>query len=186
MTAESVARERVAAHEAGHACVFLACGIPVQWVEAQITHPRAGVTRFGFTMTDEDRWSAFSPLPVASKLVRRAVGKAGGLAGEHSANLFTPESLAGAGDDLGQIGGALIELGLLPADAPTVPMKFVAALMERAGRVIASGQEVLDALRIELLSSARVTPTNIAATWTELDDEEVLLLFREMSGTAFP
>jgi hypothetical protein len=58
--------EWMAAHEAGHATVFLGCGIPVLWVEATPSQPAAGVYRYGWTEAREYDWVASAPLNVAS------------------------------------------------------------------------------------------------------------------------
>jgi hypothetical protein len=88
------------------ATVFLACGIPVLWVEATPSRPAPGVYRYGWTETREIDWASSAPLSEDVKILRRILGKAGGVAGEAEAREFDV-SMAGAEDDLKQIGAGL-------------------------------------------------------------------------------
>lgn len=57
-----VANETTAAHEAGHATVYLACGIPVQWVEIRAIQISLTIKRFGYTQAAEDAWMSTASL----------------------------------------------------------------------------------------------------------------------------
>lgn len=178
------APEIVAAHEAGHATVYLSCGIPVDYVE-RITVRVPGATRFGWTNALEDLWVASSPLPQERKTLRRLLGKAGGLAGELVANAFDSNySLRGANDDVKQIGGALRDLGLLGLADVETPGQSIRTAISEAVAVIKQHAESFHELRRLLVLGGRVTPsTPTTELWGEHDDRRLLDGLRSAAQT---
>jgi len=146
----SLAPQFRAAHEAGHVVVFLACGIPVLWADATPT-----VTNNGWTETDETEWMRASQLSTESKIVRRLLGKAGGVAGEMAADLYNAELSWGAADDVGQIGAAFQALGFLARDASVTPPSMLLASFREALRIVNANRTLFDFLR-ERLAIGRV------------------------------
>lgn len=162
--------DRTAPHEAGHATIFLACGIPVESVECRPEPFASAPGRYGWTEALENDWVASSPLSDEYKVLRRILGKAGGIAGEVLAGVSShQESLKTAQDDLAQIGGGLLEIGLLKDTGKTPPRLLEIVLVE-AGRVLESQQEFFEQIREQLLTNGWVESPTMAPCWTDEDD----------------
>ncbi|WP_126933296.1 hypothetical protein [Corallococcus sp. AB018] len=177
-----IAPDAVAAHEAGHAIVALACGIPVKWVEVRTTRNSPSSTQYGWTEALEDSWMVSAPLPKEAKLVRRLALKAGGLAGELAADVSNSEkSIRGAESDIRQIGAALCELGLLERSGANTPPAFIRAAVGRSLRVLEQNFSAFDDLRKRLLEIGRVESPTMLPTWTDIDDQEFMEELEEVN-----
>ncbi|MFP2960567.1 hypothetical protein ACLEPN_22785 [Myxococcus sp. 1LA] len=173
--------EVVAAHEAGHAVVALACGIPVDWVEVRTYRPTATTKRFGWTEALENHWMESSPLPHHAKILRRVLLKAGGLAGELVADVFDAErSRRGAMDDIGQMGAGLVELSLLASTADGTLPEFVKAVLPHAVKLIERDAPAFHALRQRLINDGRVDRPTMTVTWNVQDDGEFAAKLQEV------
>jgi hypothetical protein len=177
--------EVIAAHEAGHATVFLACGIPVAWVEIYVRQFE-NATRLGFTETAEDAWMLSSPLATESKLLRRLIGKAGGMAGEAAAGVLDVQrTLSGSASDVGQIGDALIQLNLLSKGAKSTPASFLLVALQQAGLLIEKNRSFFDELRERLLHQRRVEgPFSVAEDWQPADDTACMQILVDTASQA--
>ncbi|RYZ16216.1 MAG: hypothetical protein EOO70_04960 [Myxococcaceae bacterium] len=164
-------REHVAAHEAGHAVVALACGIQVRRVEVHTTRINLKQTRHGWTDALEDIWMDMAPISRKFKLIRRIALKAGGLAGECVAEMFdSNKSFHGAKSDIEQIGGALCELGLLEMSVEKVPAKFIELAVCRAFKTINANLSAFAQMRKELLVAGFLESPKMEPMWTDDDD----------------
>ena len=181
--------ELSAAHEAGHAVVFAACGVPIDWAEVRTS--RIGtVVRHGWTEAREDEWVQTAPHSTETKALRRALGKVGGIAGELLAGVSQTETfLLGAGDDVAQLGGGMQVAGLLPADG-RVTAAMIGAAVEQAIRILTLNRPQFDELRRQLVENGRVTGTSLALSaggqWTTEDDEALLRSLRMATSGAYP
>lgn len=173
--------ELAAAHEAGHAIVFAACGVPIEWVELKTSRVGTAV-RHGWTETRENEWDRTAPYSPAVKALRRALGKVGGLAGEVAAGVSEPETFVlGAGDDVAQLGGALQTAGLLPAGG-RVTGTIIGAAAEHALRVLILNRQKFDEVRRHLVENGRETGGALELPaekkWTTGQDEALLRSLR--------
>jgi len=184
---EAWPRDVIAAHEAGHAMTYLACGIGVASVEAivrRVPTPTGTATRFGWTESLEEQWTTSLGLKDGdARLARRLLGKAGGLAGEMVAGLFDyDESAPSARDDVAQIGAALVRLGILSPGAKETPEPCVFAAVERACGLLQSHRHDFDELRRRLMVEDTVVPAPVRVTWDDDDREFVEELAAKTSG----
>ncbi|MBL0276667.1 MAG: DUF429 domain-containing protein [Anaeromyxobacter sp.] len=181
-------RALTAAHEAGHAVVFAACGVPVDWVEIQETRVGTAV-RHGWTEARENDWDRVAPLSPVAKVLRRALGKMGGVAGEMAAAVDDPQTLLlGAQDDLQQLGAALVLASLLPERASNTPAPLILAVAQQAYTVITRNRAVFDEIRRTLFERGRVQGDAVVlsqlGTWTEAEDQTLLEALRAtVAGT---
>lgn len=164
-------RQVIAAHEAGHAVVSMAVGIPVEKVDA-VPGPDGAV----WTHSKDEEWEAgLRLLDGDPRFVRRVLGKAGGLAGEWLAGLFDgSDSDDGARRDVSMLGGALIRLGILSRDSRDTPKPLLAAAIIAAVEVLKQERLRFDSLRRELLERDSVVPQAFEPTWNEAKDLELL------------
>ncbi|NVJ10684.1 hypothetical protein HUW63_36445 [Myxococcus sp. AM001] len=170
-----VSPETAAAHEAGHAVVALACGIPVGWVEVRATNPSLRIRRYGWTEALEDNWMASEPLPQEAKILRRVALKAGGIAGEHLAGVYDPvKTPRWAMDDVGQIGAGLRDLRLIENDAVATPQPLLTVAVRRALDVLIQNHMTFEELRGKLLAVGRVDSPSMISSWTDADDRQFM------------
>ncbi|WP_242392211.1 DUF429 domain-containing protein [Anaeromyxobacter oryzisoli] len=178
--------ELAASHEAGHAIVFAACGVPIDWVEVR-TSRVGNAVRHGWTEARENEWDRTAPHPPAVKALRRALGKVGGIAGELVAAVAEPQMLLkGAQNDLSQLGAALVIAGVLPPEARDTPQPLILAAAQHAYRVIARNRAVFDEVRRILAEKGRVTGDIVAVPperrWTDAEDQALLKTLRTIAA----
>jgi hypothetical protein len=183
------APELAAAHEAGHAIVFAACGVPVDWVEVR-TSRVGNAVRHGWTEARENEWDRTAPHSPEVKALRRALGKAGGIAGEMVAAVAEPQMLLkSAQNDLSQLGAALVIAGVLRPDARDTPQPLILAAAHHAYSVITRNRAVFDEVRRRLAEDGRVAGDIVAVpaggSWTDAEDQALLETLRSLNaGTA--
>lgn len=172
-------REVTAAHEAGHAIAYLACGIPVDYVDV-VRRSDAGATQFGWTETKEETWTRENGLVNGdTRHVRRLLGRAGGLAGECVANLVHAEgTMRSSVRDRQRIGGSLQELGLLDAHATSTPTQLLITAVECAVELVQTHRVVFDALRRKLALEDQAKAVPLTASWGDADDQRVIARLR--------
>jgi hypothetical protein len=181
-------RALTAAHEAGHAVVFAACGVPLDWVEIQETRVGMAV-RHGWTEARENEWDRVAPLSPVAKALRRALGKMGGVAGEMAAAVDDPQTvLLGAQHDLQQFGAALVLAGLIPERVANTPAPLILAAAQYAYTIIIKNRAVFDAMRRALFERGRVQGDAVVLSesgrWTEAEDQILLEALRAtVAGT---
>jgi hypothetical protein len=171
-------QETTAAHEAGHAIVYSALGIPVDYVEIRehlVEQDGKRFRRFGWTKARIDDWKkSVSP---TCHFIRRAVANAAGVVGEGAAGIKKEgqEPWRGAEDDLGQVAACLVELDVIkPGEVAQGPI--LAVFVREAENVLDLHKDAFDALRKRLLANVgqRIPIAPIASIRADADDEAVL------------
>lgn len=170
--------KKTAGHESGHAIVFAALGIPVVRVQIQleeVVENGRRYTRYGWTQTDVDSWSATSGVSRVSAFIRRCMGNAAGVVGEVLAGVYDADSDVSARSDFEQVSACLLELGVLRAgEADCGVLRQLVGL--EAAKVLDAHRQAFDQLRCDLESSTTgaCQCPELSVTRTAEEDEELL------------
>jgi hypothetical protein len=178
MSTKEPSKSKTAAHEAGHAVVYAAVGIPVVRVQVKterVVENGRTYLRYGWTPTEVDAWSASGAVTQVSALIRRSLGNAAGVVGEVLAGVHDGDSDISARSDFEQVATCLCDLGVLRAgETDDGTLRKLVGL--EAAKILVANRGVFEELVKELESSpAGVCPCpSVPIARTAEEDERLL------------
>jgi hypothetical protein len=174
---------KTAAHEAGHAIVYRAVGIPVAYAQVKEEFASAAngkrYRRFGWTESKDDVWSQTCGLPQPSIIVRRILGKAAGVIGEGIARLHDTASQHQARDDFEQVAAGLRDLGILN-EGEISNTEVLKVLCSEAAEILNDNEAPFQELRRLLEENVGRAVTSIPPVVTRRSEADDLRLIQAL------